>query len=111
MVIQPFLSQVLPRNQSLGLLASVFQDIDSANDCRHPQITSQLLGRECVVLTGIGDHLAHFAYAFGTLSGALVAREDVAGPRGPGLDCEGDVALAKTVAVADVHGEGFPDQT
>lgn len=52
------------------------------------------------------DHLAHLADALGALGLALVAGEDVARSAGAGLDGLGDVTLAKTVAVADVH-EGF----
>ncbi len=49
------------------------------------------------------DHLAHLADALGALGLALVAGEDVARAAGAGLDGLGDVTLAKTVAVADVH--------
>ena len=70
-----------------------------------------LLGSECKVLTGVRDHLAHLADAFGALCRALIARENVAGSGRASLDCEGDVTLAKTIAVADVHGRGVPDQT
>jgi hypothetical protein len=55
-------------------------------------------------LAGVLDHLAHFTHALGALSGALVLGEDLTWAAGPGLDGPGDIALAKTVAVADVHG-------
>jgi hypothetical protein len=70
-----------------------------------------LLGRECKVLTGVRDHLAHLANAFGTLCRALIARENVTRSGRACLDREGDVTLAKTIAVADVHGRGVPDQS
>ena len=54
------------------------------------------------------DHLAHFTDAFGALGLALVAREDVARTAGPRLDGQGHVTLAKTIAVADVHGRLDP---
>lgn len=53
------------------------------------------------------DHPAHFADAFGALGRALVTGEDVARTGGARLDGGGDVTLAKTVAVADVHGAGL----
>ena len=49
------------------------------------------------------DHLAHLADALGALGLALMAGEDVARAAGAGLDGLGDITLAKTVAVADVH--------
>lgn len=49
------------------------------------------------------DHLAHLAHALGALGLALVAGEDVARAAGARLDGLGDIMLAKTVAVADVH--------
>ena len=49
------------------------------------------------------DHLAHLADALGALGLALMAGEDVARAAGASLDGLGDVTLAKTVAVADVH--------
>lgn len=54
---------------------------------------------------GFLDHLAHFAHAFGALGRALVAGEDVLGTAGARLYGLGDIALAKTVTVADVQGE------
>jgi len=38
-------------------------------------------------------------------------RKDVAGLGRASLDREGDVTLAKTIAVADVHDRGVPEQT
>ena len=67
-----------------------------------------LFGRHGEGFAGFLDHLAHFADAFGALGRALVAGEDVAGARRAGLDGGGDVTLAKTVAVADVHGGADP---
>lgn len=49
------------------------------------------------------DHLAHLAHALGALGLALMTGEDVAGSAGARLDGLGDITLAKTVAVADVH--------
>ena len=50
------------------------------------------------------NHLTHLAHAFCALSLALVTVEDVARAAGARLDGLGDITLAKTVAVADVHG-------
>ena len=58
---------------------------------------------ECERFAAVLDHLTHFADAFGALSLALVAREDVARTAGASLDGLGDITLAKTVTVADVH--------
>lgn len=65
----------------------------------------RLFGRHGEGFTGVLDHLAHFADAFGALGGALVAGENVTRPRGAGLDGGGDIPFAKAVAVADVQGE------
>ena len=73
--------------------------------------SGELFGSQSIVLTGIRNHLAHFADTFGTLGGALMAREDIAGLGCSGLDRDGDVTLAKTIAVADVHDRGVPEQT
>ena len=62
-----------------------------------------LFGREGEGLAAFLDHFAHLADAFGALRRALVAHENVAGTGGAGLDGGGDITLAKTVAVADVH--------
>lgn len=62
-----------------------------------------LFGRQGEGLLGVLNHLAHLADAFGALGLALVAGEDFAGPGGAVLDGLGHVALAKAVAVADVH--------
>ena len=64
-----------------------------------------LFGGEGEGLAAVLNHLAHFADAFGALGGALMAFEDFARAGGAGLNGEGHVALAKAVAVADVHGE------
>ena len=49
------------------------------------------------------NHLTHLADAFCALSLALVTVKDVARAAGARLDGLGDITLAKTVAVADVH--------
>ena len=64
---------------------------------------SKLFGCECERLAALLNHLTHLADAFGALGLALVARKDVARTTGAGLDGLGDIALAKTVTVADVH--------
>ena len=64
---------------------------------------SKLFGCECERFAAFLNHLTHFADAFGALGRALVARKDVARTTGAGLDGLGDIALAKTVTVADVH--------
>lgn len=64
---------------------------------------SKLFGCECERLAAFLNHLTHLADAFGALCLALVARKDVARTTGSGLDGLGDIALAKTVTVADVH--------
>ena len=64
---------------------------------------SKLFGGECERLAAFLNHLTHLADAFGALGLALVARKDVARTTGSGLDGLGDIALAKTVTVADVH--------
>ena len=67
-------------------------------------MTRALFGGEGEGLAVVLDHPAHLADAFGALGGALVAHEDVARLGRASLDGEGDVTLAKTVAVADVQG-------
>ena len=84
-------------------LANTYHDIESASKNR-----PQLFGGEGEGLARIVDHLAHLADAAGALRTALVAVEHVLRTRGARLDGGGDVALAQTVAVADVH-EGGPD--
>lgn len=111
MVPAPCHDSTIARQMLPGLLASVFQHIDSANDCLFWRARLNLLGRECIVLAGVCNHLTHFADAFGALGCALVPREDVAGLGRAGLDREGDVTLAKTIAVADVHDRGVLEQT
>ena len=64
---------------------------------------SKLFGCECERFAAFLDHLPHLADAFGALGLALVARKDVTRTAGAGLDGLGDVTLAKTVTVADVH--------
>ena len=64
---------------------------------------SKLFGCKCERFAAFLNHLTHFADAFGALGLALVARKDVARTTGAGLDGLGDIALAKTVTVADVH--------
>ena len=64
---------------------------------------SKLFGCECERFAAVLDHLAHLTDAFGALGLALVAREDVARAAGPGLNGLGDITLAKTVTVTDVH--------
>ena len=71
--------------------------------CRKTGVAG-LFGGQGEGLTIVLDHLAHFANAFGALCRALVAHEDIARLGRASLDCEGDVTLAKTVAVADVQG-------
>ena len=63
----------------------------------------RLLGCECERFAAVLDHLTHLADALRALGLALVAGEDVARAAGASLDGLGDVTLAKTVAVADVH--------
>ena len=63
----------------------------------------ELFRCECERFAAVLDHLAHFADAFGALRLALMAGEDVARPAGARLDRLGHIALAKAVAVADVH--------
>lgn len=62
-----------------------------------------LLGGESEGLTAVLDQLAHLANTFGALRRALVHLEDIAGTSRARLDGCGDIALAKTIAVADVH--------
>ena len=62
-----------------------------------------LFSCECKRFAAVLDHLAHLAHALGALRLALMAGEDVARAAGAGLDGLGDITLAKTVAVADVH--------
>ena len=64
---------------------------------------SKLFGCECERFAAFLNHLTHLADAFGALGLALVSRKDIARTRGAGLDGLGDIALAKTVTVADVH--------
>jgi hypothetical protein len=79
-------------------VASPYHYIDIANDfCR------QLLGGESIGLATVVNHLAHFADAFGALGRAAVPVEHIPGTPGARLDGEGDIPLAKAVAVADVH--------
>lgn len=61
-------------------------------------------------MTAVVDHLTHLADAFCALGGAAVARKDIARPLGAGLDGEGDVTLAQTIAVADVHAASLETQ-
>jgi hypothetical protein len=63
-----------------------------------------LFSRDGEGFSGVLDHLAHFANAFGALRLALVAGENVARSARAGLDGLGDITLAKTVTVANVHG-------
>ncbi len=56
-------------------------------------------------MIGFLNQAAHVAHAFGALGLAVMTGEDVARTAGSRLDGEGDIALAQTVAVADVHEE------
>jgi hypothetical protein len=67
-----------------------------------------LFGGQSERLLAVLNHLPHLANTFSTLGGALVAGEDFARAGGPGLDGEGDVTMAKAVAVADVHERRIP---
>ena len=63
-----------------------------------------LLSRKCKGRARVLDHLTHLANALGALGLALMHGEHFTRTAGPGLDGLGDITLAKTVAVADVHG-------
>ena len=67
-------------------------------------MTRALFGGQGESLAVFLDHLPHLADTLCALGRALVAHEDIARLGGPGFDGEGDVTLAKTVAVADVQG-------
>ena len=64
----------------------------------------QLFGGEGECVAALVDHLAHLADTARALRPALVPVEDIPRPRRTRLDGGGDVALAQTIAVADVHG-------
>ena len=64
---------------------------------------SKLFGCECERFAAFLNHLTHLTDAFGALGLALVSRKDIARTAGAGLNGLGDITLAKTVTVADVH--------
>jgi hypothetical protein len=63
-----------------------------------------LFGGQGEGFAAVVNHLAHLADAFSTLGRTLVALEDLARTRRTRLDRAGDIALAETIAVADIHG-------
>lgn len=67
-----------------------------------------LFGGEGEDVAAVGDHLTHFAHAFGALRFALIALENFARTGRAGLDGEGDVALAQTITVTDVQSLSRP---
>lgn len=88
-------------------LENTYHRIENASDyCRQ-----RLFGGEGEGFAAFLDHLPHLADAFGALGGALMAFEDVARAGRARLDGEGDVTLAKAIAVADVHGAANSDRS
>ena len=82
-------------------LASTYHCIENASDYWR----QGLFGGQGEGVAALLDHLAHLADAFGALGLALVARKDVTRTAGAGLNGLGDITLAETVTVAEVHEE------